>query len=433
MSTEVRKGAGEARLGLYYAFAPYADTSAIVATKRIRARGQVCDVIHADLTGLRQRDETLDTLVAGLVRKRREIPGKATFSGWRATEAYVKGVEATVREWERSGAVYSEIDSRAHFLASHVAAALVRRDRPHARWHAEFSDPLSTNGSGRVRFSPVREGSVLDRCRRIVADAGFQYPTTENAYELTEQVAFAVADKIIFTNVHQADYMLGKCSDPALADAASRRVVVKPHPVLDSAAYRLASTDWRPVRDRINIGYFGNFYERRRAQDISDALAGLDSHDRAAVAVNVFTTTGKSLREAGERYSLGESLRVYHQLPFLEFLHASTLMDILLIMDTQRPDGAQASPFLPSKLGDYRGAHVPLWAVVDEGSALDEIAPDVASYVTPVRHVTAMQQALVTLARGHRARRVDISSDRPASGPGPRAQLAGEGGPRGVE
>lgn len=58
------------RLVVAYAFAPYADTSAVAATKRVAVEGVPVDVVSNRMDDLRGTDDTLDELVAGLVRRR---------------------------------------------------------------------------------------------------------------------------------------------------------------------------------------------------------------------------------------------------------------------------------------------------------------------------------------------------------------------------
>ena len=68
--------------------------------------------------------------------------------------------------------------------------------------------------------------------------------------------------------------------------------------------------------------------------------------------------------------SLEENIILRKPLRYFEFLNATTQFDVLLINDTITKDFYKINPYLPSKLSDYKGSLIDIWAIYENGSVL---------------------------------------------------------------
>ncbi|GGK73607.1 hypothetical protein [Ornithinimicrobium pekingense] len=390
-------GHGAARdLVVAFAFAPFVDTAAVVAAKRVHETGRPVDLITNDMSSQRAVDPALDQIAGDLVRRRATLATPTWFSSWKAVERFTVEGQPQALAWDREGHGYERVYSRAHWVPSHVLAARFKVERPHVRWTAEFSDPLSVYVDATERHSPVAEGALLDALRRDVRAAGFP-PPGDNLFEWVETLPYALADELLFTNAHQRDLMLSRICDEALAARARQRSVVRPHPTLPPSFYRLASPEAELEPRCRHIGYFGNFYASRGMSTVLTALAALPEELRARLRLHIYTGQQEDLRAGVAARGLQDVVRVRPFVGFLDFLALSARMDVLLINDAVTEGIFPANPYLPSKWSDYRGSGSRVWGVVEPGSTLSGQPLD---HRSPVRHVSAALQVLAQIARG---------------------------------
>lgn len=378
-----------------YCFPPYNDTAAVVAAKRVREWAEPVDVIQNAMDSIRSRDPGLVEICGSLVRRAVAVPSPTAFSSWKSIVEFQRaGLDIALR-WDAEGPGYRRLYSRAQFAASHFLAASVKIRRPTIVWDAEFSDPLSHDVLGKVRESPMELDRLADELGAAIRAAGFEAPTSTNGYEWCEAAAFALADRLLFTNELQREFMLAHCADERLAELARAKSSVSPHPVLPAQYYSMAEPAYRLDPARRNIAYFGNFYANRGVGIVLGALAGIAAEDRKQIALHVFTANPDELRPLVDQRDLADCVRVNGFVDYLDFLALSRRMDCLLVNDAVTP-GAGVNPFLPSKWSDYRGSGQPVWGIVEEGSSLDGQPLD---YRSPVEHLTAAMQVLVRIAR----------------------------------
>lgn len=236
-----------------YCFPPYSDTAGVVAAKRVRERGERVDVVTVAMDRMRRTDPSLSAICGHLVDRYAVLQTPSAFASWRSVSTYAEEGASVATRWEDIDGPYREVYSRAHFAASHFLAASLRAARPDLRWTAEFSDPLSHDVAGRVRHVPVDESPLLDRLRRAVQAAGHRTPTSGNLFEWCEVMTFAMADRVVFTNDRQRDFMLSRV-DVALADEVAAKCEVSAHPTLPRSFYDLGSAGLDLTPGRTHIG-----------------------------------------------------------------------------------------------------------------------------------------------------------------------------------
>ncbi len=360
-------------LALCYCFPPDLDTSGMVAARRLRERGVVTDVISHDLSRLRTVDLASLRVPAEIIDRTHVFRGPAGFVRWEAMTAFAEDAWTVVERWESQGA-YRSVYSRAMAPNSHFAAALVKVRRPDIEWVAEFSDPLRINADGQEREGAVGDDWLSRDLRAASARAGFPLPDGLQVFDLAERLPYALADRIVFTNQNQMDYMLGYCEDPELVQRVRAISEVEHHPTLPEEFYEAAPTAPGLDPTVTHVAYFGVFYPTRSLAEVLEALGRLDHLERERICLHVFTTKPDALALEIVRAGLAGLVRCRPFVPFLEFLNLTTKFDVLLVSDAATRGHASRNPYLPSKVSDYLGSGTPVWAVYEEGSVLSTLA-----------------------------------------------------------
>ncbi|HJQ07406.1 MAG TPA: glycosyltransferase [Nocardioides sp.] len=387
-------------LAILYAFLPFADTSALVASRRLRARGEVTDVLSNDLSSMRGRDMANWRLVERVLSRHHAVGAPATAFNWAAIRDFDQRGLRIVEKWiEERGRPYRSVYSRAMLPAAHVLAARVKLRHPQTHWLAEFSDPMVFNPYGERRLSAAADDRLWKELSGAMEAAGVVPPADRNVPDLIELIAYALADEILFTNRNQMEFMLARV-DPAVAESVRSRARYEHHPVPDPALYEVAHRDYDLDPGRVNVAYFGAFYATRGLTEVVEALTSLAQQDRARIAFHVFTSDPETLAEQVNARCLGDVIRVNGHVPYLECLNLATRMDVLLINDARTRQHYEVNPYLPSKWSDYSGSGTPIWALVEPGSILDEMQVAHRTMLGDAAGVRAVFEKLAAGGRG---------------------------------
>lgn len=383
---------GKARdLAFVYCFAPFSDTSAVVAAKAIAERQRVVDIISNDMSSVRRRDEAVSALADRWIDQRTLVDATPSFAGWPAIADFSrKALLVADRDHALKGP-YETLYSRALWIGSHVAAALFKLQHWRIHWTAEFSDPLRRDAEGNPRVGPAGDDELWSRIREGVRSRGFIDFDPVSVFELSEVAAFVLADELIFTNENQFQYMLDLTDNFKLRDIVKSKAIIRQHPTPPARAYEIVKTDYAVPSGVVNIAYFGSFYPNRGIGDLLVALANCSTGVRRKVRLHVFSNKANDVRESARHLGVGACVYAENYLSYMEFLNATRLFDVLLVNDVERGDNLPINPFLPSKLSDYSGSGRAVWAVVDEGSPLSRMVVD---YRSPVGDSAAMVRVL---------------------------------------
>lgn len=325
-------------------FSPYVDPSAMVSSKRLHQINEDFGemvrwhVFAKDMSDIRKKDAQWEALYARFAYCEKMLAlGKTSdlpkYQMSYAVEAYLKASSLNA----------SVIYSRSMFPGSHIAAYLYKRDHPEAVWYAEFSDPIAKNSSGEDRDKKTLEQDCYS-----------------DFYASCEVLPYKHADKIIFTNAVQMEYMLGYCCDREAAVEARRKALAWHHPQIDHRYVGLVPSSYAVDKSKINVGFFGSFYARRSVNPMIELSKNND------VLIHLFVPDKKRVPS-----DLPSNFRVSDVKPYFEFLSTAGKMDYLFLSDMEPLDGV--TPWLPSKLSDYLAVGVPIIALCNEGSPLSMI------------------------------------------------------------
>lgn len=389
-------------LAVSYCFPPWVDTAGVVAAKRLRMEGRPFDVISASMKPFRSHSPELLRLVDDLIGAHVELdlPSGGT-ADTRAITTFAMRAVARAQAMNHQRGGYERLYSRAMWPASHCAAGAIKVALPDLHWVAEFSDPLVVDilaqpRAGKMDMGWLNSSGVL----AAIQAAGFVPPSSDSLMEWCEFIAYALADEVLFTNANQRDYMLGQ---PWIAGQAARilkKSVVRPHPTLPPDYYNLVADDWRPDPGRVNLAYFGSFYQTRGLGEVLEAIAALDADSRDRLQFDIYTAPNADLLAEIYRLGVPDQVRLRPALPFFEFLARCKAYDFLLVNDAATRGIKPFNPYLPSKLSDYLGAGRAIWALVEPGSPLDLADLPIGSLRTPLGDRAAYQAVLQGMVRG---------------------------------
>ncbi len=381
-------------LAILYNFSPFTDTGAVVASKRLRERGSMVDVVGCSFANRKKIDVTIERIAAPYIDERTFLDLVPSWATWPAFKAFSRQALAHVKRRERAGKKYEFLYSRAMWAASHFAAGRYKLDHPGIPWTAEFSDPLSLDVEGLPRGGVVKRDNYLaPLLDPIEAAYGVIPPEKMTVFGLAEIIPFAMAETVLFTNDFQRETMFKHVYSPALLERLKTVTEVINHPTLPTAFYDMTPVDY-PVDDsKLNLAYFGEFYATRGLTDITTAIRMLPANRRNQVHLHVFTNyipvgeKGHRPRNLSRKayddlvnraiggvgaHGIEDQVHLNGSLPYLEFLGVTKQFDYLIVNDARSGVHHTVNPYLPSKWSDYAGSSARSWAFVEEGSSLSQ-------------------------------------------------------------
>lgn len=385
-------------LVISYCFPPAADTSAIVMAKRVAMLEEPTDVICNSMGDTRPHDPTLRELIRHRVGRVIELGAPVAFGQWSAIEQFSTMAIERIGAIEARRQPYKRLYSRALWPASHFAAALQKSRRPDIRWRAEFSDPIRKDIRGAEREGRISE-AWLERhgLRAALAKEGVEAPAGASLFAWCELLPIVMADELVFTNPNQLSFMQSYQEDARVRAMMAAKATISQHPAPKPRWYGQVVPRYTVDPERISLGYFGSFYATRGLGALLDALQDLPEHQRRRIRLDIFSAQHGRL-EAGD-VPPGLDVRISAPLDYLAFLSLARTFSYLIVNDAETSGILPLNPYLPSKLSDYRGANVPIWAICEPGSMLSkEILPE-GSLRSRTGDRADMQEALWEMLR----------------------------------
>jgi len=224
--------------------------------------------------------------------------------------------------------------------SSHLAGLVLKKQFPHLKWYAHFSDPWVDNPFNRFKWLVTPFNRVLEK--RVIEGA----------------------DCLLFTSQLTVDLVLKKYP-PEVA----KKAFVVSHP-FDPSLYSTMSLRRRHP-NRILFRYIGNFYGDRTPAPIYKALNVLKAeHPELLGQIRFeFVGTNKSVFNRGEQ---GFNTDIVENIPPVSYRRSLEMMqnaDVLLVIDAP----SEESVFLPSKLVDYIGTGKVILGITPPGTSADLI------------------------------------------------------------
>lgn len=359
-------------LVISYCFPPYVDTAGVVTAKRIWDFKNPVDVISNQMDKIRAKEDSLLKIAEDYVGEVSILDAPAAFSNWNAIKIFCEKSLDKILKNEAVKGPYQSVFSRAMWPGSHFAAALYKIKRPEVRWVAEFSDPLLLNIDGMPRVD-VMDVAWLEQSgiASYLKKNGINFDGNNRLFYWCEFLPYAIADELIFTNKNQFEYMLGLFPDQSLKDIVAKKSKILPQPTLSSNFYSLVDVDYYLDKSKINIGYFGAFYEKRGLGEVLNVFRLLPVEIKSKFSIHIFTEQPKQVESLSYFSEVEDILHINKYLPYIDFLSLSKNFECLFVNDTKTVNDKIVNPYLPSKISDYLGSGTSIWASCEVGSSMD--------------------------------------------------------------
>lgn len=360
-------------------FLPYNDTSSNVAAKRLYEYGEEFDVIHNIIPY--PKDDDFNNIIKPLINNDvlLDIPP------WWKWENTKKFMEEGMEEIKKICAVngeYDKIYSRSMQPMSHYLAFAYKIHNPQAKWTAEFSDPLMINSRGETTYIQI-DKEDMDNINKIIKEYG--YPVVEDEDNFVfygEYLPFLFADEIIYTNKSGMELMLNTLKVEEIKEHIRKKSIIAPHPIPPQDWYYLKESTYDKIDDRkVNIAYFGKFFDLRHIYNVFSSFYSLSKELQNKTLIHLFVQTPEEFQKIVDCMPIKENIIVNPFLPLFEFLNLTTKFDCLIVNDLRSKDNFERNPFVPSKISDYLGSGTDIWRICEYGSQMVNIETKYLSYI----------------------------------------------------
>ena len=354
-------------LVLSYCFPPFSDTSATIASKRIIENNEVVDVVSNNLSRIRHKEPSLNNMIKPYVGSKTVVNQPATFSNMYYLDSYI---DAAFRFYLKNMERYQKVYSRAMFPISHIPNLFIKIVNPNIEWVAEFSDPLLYNIESTERFAEIKHEKLVASLKTNLLGKFGKY-VDDNLFNLSEIIPFALADKLIFTNENQLEFMISRFEEDEKEYIRSKSIISN-HPTLPKEFYHMDDLSIDIEESIVNVAYFGNFYSKRSYHEFINLVNQLNENFELTFKLHIYTNTNQLESDAIDEL-IKNNVKVHEYLSFREFLNATTKFDMLLISDAITSDDKPYNPYLPSKLSDYLGSGTPILALTENTSVMSKM------------------------------------------------------------
>lgn len=355
-----------------YCHPPFVDTSAVIVGKRVNQFGLLSDIIANDMANARGIDEETALLNRHYINNSFFLKTPTSFGNWQAIKEFAIRANAVIEHKS-----YKQIYSRALWPASHFAAAIYKLKHPSVKWVAEFSDPVVLDIKGESRFSKLEDRDWIEDIITNSVSGSYSFLRDEdNVYVWCELLVFLFADEIIFTCENQRQLMLKSFKYNDISQQAHYKSKIMAHPTLPAYFYNLGKSEYFIDNEFFNMAYFGNFYINRRFDKFLEAIEEVNNEKNTGwkkIKLHVFTNSIESIKEDISKYnkSISDFVSINEYVSFFDFLELTKRFDCLIVNDSMVSDIFGINPYLPSKLSDYTGSALPIFSLVEKGSAMD--------------------------------------------------------------
>lgn len=368
LSFEVLNKGNADELVIAYCFPPYNDTSGNVMAKRIFVEKNKVDIISNNMDRIRKKDYSLNGIANEFIDTKFLLNAPQAFSSYQSISEFTEqGLEIYNLYKDK----YSKLYSRAMFPASHFLAYEIKNNNKSIYWRAEFSDPLLTDVSSNERFSPIKDEEYIEKLKKEI-NPDYLDLVDNNVFNLCEILPLSIADELIFTNEHQLEYIIKRFNEN-IKSSIRERAIISRHPTLPRQYYNKEKSYYNIDDTKINLAYFGNFYDTRGFREIELFCKYLNINNINNFTIHVFTNINNKVINMVENSQFSNHIIINPYLDYFEFLNLTNKMDVLMIYDAHTIGIKEVNPYLPSKLSDYLGSEALTLAFIENNSILSKI------------------------------------------------------------
>lgn len=369
-------------------FPPYNDTSSNVAAKRLFEAGEKFDVIHNKM--IYPIDNDFNNIIKTLINNDvlLDIP---PWWRWENARTFVKeGMEEINKICEQNGE-YERVYSRSMQPMSHFLAFAYKIKNPDVEWTVEFSDPLMINSRGETTYIQIPEKD-MEKINKIIKEYDYPVVDNDNFIFYSEYLPFLFADKILFTNQSGMELMLNTLKVDEIKEDIIKKSEIAPHPIPPKEWYYLKESNYDKIDDgKVNIAYFGKFFDLRHIYNVFSSFYALDKDLQEKTILHLFVQTPEEFQKIIDCTPIKDNIIVNPFTPLLEFLNLTTKFDCLIVNDLKSKGNFERNPFVPSKISDYMGSGTDIWRICEKNSQMTKIE---TKYISYIENIFSVQKTL---------------------------------------
>ena len=220
-------------------------------------------------------------------------------------------------------------------MSVHLAGLKLKKDNPHLKWIAHFSDPWVDNPLDKKGFFVKKININLEK----------------NVFEL--------ADKLIFTS-NETIELVGKKYNSDIND----KMYYLPHSYDDSLYnYSLENKNGTFI-----IRYIGGFYSQRSPKPLFEAVLNILKNEKNIlndVKFEIIGNLGRHKKILNNYNNIAQYFTFIENVSYQKSLDIMLSSDVLLVIDAP----SKKSIFFPSKLVDYIGSKKPIIGITPDGTS----------------------------------------------------------------
>ena len=178
-----------------------------------------------------------------------------------------------------------------------------------------------------------------------------------------------------------------------LKDSVIKKSIVLPHPILNKEVYYLKKAEYNNIdKNKVNLAYFGRFYDKRKPYSILSSLYALDDKIKEKCVIHLFLPNKDEYQKLVDCMPLNkDNIIINDYYNYLEFLNLLTKFDCLICTDT-KTDNYPYNPYLPSKVSDYLGSQVDVWGIYEKNSPINKM--DEIKYKSDMDNLKSIEETL---------------------------------------
>ena len=202
------------------------------------------------------------------------------------------------------------------------------------------------------------------------------------------------ADELSLTNENQLEYMIQSFPIKRVREIIKKKAKISKQPTLPWEYYHNRKSHYSIEKYKVNVAYFGSFYQTRNLNDLFDGLENVNDKIIDHIRLHIFTADPKSLNQELKGSKSDKNIKVNPYVNFNEFLNLTTLFDCLVVNDARTSDNKPVNPYLPSKLSDYLGSETNIWGIYEKNSILSKYDLAYKSELGNIKQATAVFEKL---------------------------------------
>ena len=177
-----------------------------------------------------------------------------------------------------------------------------------------------------------------------------------------------------------------------IKDEIINKSIIREHSIPDKKLYTIKESRYNKIdKSKVNLAYFGVFYETRNIYNIFSSLSVLNKKLKDKVLIHLFIKNPNEFQKIINCMPIKNNIILNPYMPYLEFLNTLKKFDCLIVNDAKTKDIFRKNPYLPSKISDYLGSGSDIWKICEKNSPLSKIN---TKYTSDLENIFSVEETL---------------------------------------